>query len=258
MARDLRLTNCRRALEEKSRENEDLTRAFYALVAQQVDELQRVGRLRRFLSPQLAELALVAGGEALLESHRQDVTVVFCDLRGFTALAEAATAEELMRVLSEFHEVLGRTVFDFGGTIERFAGDAIMVFFNDPLPCPDAAARALRMSLAMQKRVRPLINAWRARGHELELGIGIAAGLATLGQVGFAGRVDYAAIGRVTNLASRLCAAAAGAQILVDETVAFRSQGRFLSRTVGPLWLKGLHAAVQAFEIRDELPTGTA
>ena len=161
--------------------------------------------LKRFLSPQIAELIVSAGDERLLESHRREITVVFCDLRGFTAFAETSEPEEVMGVLRQYHEALGQLIFHHEGTVEHFAGDGVVVLFNDPLPCPDPTARAVRMALAMRARVAELSESWRKQGHELGFGVGIAQGYATLGTIGFEGRYDYAAIGPVANLASRLC-----------------------------------------------------
>src|SRR3954454_20224406 len=174
-------------------------------VATQVQELERMARLRRFLSPQLAELIVDSGDESFLESHRREIVVVFVDLRGFTTFAEASEPEEVIGVLGEYHEALGDLIFRFEGTLERFAGDGLMVFFNDPVRCDDGPARAIRMSVAMRTRVRGLAESWARQGHDLALGIGISQGYATLGKIGFDGRLDYAAIGSVTNLASRMC-----------------------------------------------------
>ena len=202
-------------LEAQSAQLADWNRTLEQRVAEQLAELERVGRLKRFLSPQLADLIVSAGGEKLLESHRREITVVFCDLRGFTAFSETAEPEEVMGVLGDYHRAMGSLIFQFEGTLERFAGDGMMVFFNDPLPCPDPAARAVRMAVAGRERVRELTEAWRKRGHQLDLGVGIAMGYATLGKIGFEGRFDYGAIGTVTNLASRLCDEASAGQILI-------------------------------------------
>jgi class 3 adenylate cyclase/CheY-like chemotaxis protein len=217
-------------------------------VAEQVEELERVGRLRRFLSPQLAEL-VSTGDEEILGSHRREVTVVFCDLRGFTPFAETADPEEVMAVLRDYHAVLGELIFRYEGTLERFTGDGIMVFFNDPVPCPDPAERAVRMAVAMRRRVGELSGAWGRRGYALELGVGIAQGYATLGRIGFEGRFDYAAIGPVTNVAARLCAEAAGGQILVTQRV--RAATADLARTeqLPDLELKGFARPVPAFSV---------
>ena len=218
-------------------------------VQEQVGELERMGRLKRFFSPQLAELVVSAGGEKLLHSHRREVTVVFCDLRGFTAFAETAEPEEVMDILRAYHTTLGQVIFRFEGTLERFAGDGLMVFFNDPLPCPDHAMRAVRMAMAMRQEMRECLEQWRKRGHELDFGVGIAQGYATLGMIGFEGRVDYAAVGPTTNLASRLCDAAQGGQILVSQRVLTAVADCVAAEPVGELTLKGLRHPVLAFNV---------
>jgi adenylate cyclase len=193
--------------------NEELTHR----VEEQLTELERVGRLRRFLSPQVAEL--VMADEGLLLSHRREIVVVFFDLRRFTTFAETSEPEEVTQVLGEFHAALGRLIHDHEGTLERFTGDGAMVFFNDPVPCPDPADRAVATALAANRTVRDLAEGWRRRGFDLALGTGIAQGYATLGRIGFEDRFDYAAIGSVTNLAARLVAAAAPWQVLVTDRV---------------------------------------
>ena len=214
-------------------------------------ELERIGRLKRFFSPQLAELVVSTGEEQLLESHRREVTVVFCDLRGFTAFAETTEPEEVMEVLREYHTALGELIFRFEGTLERFAGDGLMVFFNDPVPCPDPAAQAVRMAVAMRQRVGELTETWRKRGHQLDFGVGIAQGYATLGKIGFEGRFDYAAIGTVTNLAARLCGEAEGGQILISQRVYAAVEALVIAEPVGELSLKGFVKPVPAFSIRE-------
>lgn len=218
-------------------------------VQEQVGELERMGRLKRFFSPQLAELVVSSGGEKLLHSHRREVTVVFCDLRGFTAFAETAEPEEVMDVLRAYHTTLGQVIFRFEGTLERFAGDGLMVFFNDPLPCPDHAVRAVRMAMAMRQEMGERLEQWHKRGHELDFGVGIAQGYATLGMIGFEGRVDYAAVGPTTNLASRLCDAAQGGQILVSQRVLTAVADYVAAEPVGELTLKGLRHPVLAFNV---------
>ncbi len=172
-------------------------------VAEQLGEIERVGRLKRFLSPQVAELVVSSGHDRMLESHRRDVTVVFCDLRGFTAFSETAEPEEVMSILREYHAGLGALINNFEGTIERFNGDGVMVLFNDPLPCPDPSVRAVRMAVEMRDCIAGLTARWRKHGHELGFGIGIAHGYATLGCVGFEGRFQYSVTGTVANLAAR-------------------------------------------------------
>ena len=188
-------------------------------VESQVGQIERIGRLKRFLSPAVADLIVSEGDESFLESHRREITVVFCDLRGFTSFAETVEPEDTMSVLREYHTALGELVFQYEGTLERFTGDGLMVFFNDPVACADGPARAVRMAVEMRERIADIALGWRRHGHVLGFGVGIAQGYATLGRVGFEGRYDYAAIGTVTNLAARLCDAASDGQILVTERV---------------------------------------
>jgi len=223
-----------------------------ARVRAQVEELQRLGRLRRFLSPQIADLIVSSGGEGMLEGHRREITVAFCDLRGFTAFAETAEPEDVMGVLAEFHSELGQLVFRFEGTLEWFAGDGIMTIFNDPFPCPDPSMRAVRMALAMQARFRELAGGWRKRGYDLDLGIGIAAGYATLGKIGFEARWEYSAVGSVVNAASRLCDEAQGGQILLEPRAFAAVERSVLVEPIGPLTLKGFHRPMAAFNLLAE------
>ena len=175
-------------------------------VAEQLVQIERASRLKRFLPPQVADLIQASPTMEALESHRREITVVFCDLRGFTAFAEAAEPEEVMAVLKEYHSALGALIHEFEGTLERFVGDGVLVLFNDPIPCQEPCLRAARMAAAMRARLKELSIRWRASGHTLGFGVGIAHGYATLGPIGFEGRSDYAAIGTVVNLAARLCA----------------------------------------------------
>jgi class 3 adenylate cyclase len=224
-------------------------RELESRVEEQVGQIERMGRLQRFLSPQLAELIVSSGDESFLESHRREITVVFCDLRGFTAFAETTEPEVTMSVLRQYHEVLGDLVFRFEGTLERFTGDGLMVFFNDPMPCSDPAIRSVRMGVAMRNDVAGLAEGWRRSGHDLGFSVGIAQGYATLGRVGFEGRFDYAAIGTVTNLAARLCDAAAAGQMLVSQRVHAGVEDLVLSTEVRDLQLKGFARPVSAYEI---------
>ena len=224
-------------------------RELEAKVAAQVGELERVGRLRRFLSPQVAGLVVESGDDGFLQSHRSEIVAVYCDLRGFTGFAETAEPEEVMSVLREYHEALGDLVFRFEGTLEHFAGDGLLVFFNDPIPCPDAPERAVRMAVAMRGRVAELADGWRRRGHDLGFGVGIAQGYATLGRVGFEGRYDYAAIGTVTNVSARLSAQAKAGQILATQRVVTGAAEVAVTSSLGPLELRGITRPVEVFDV---------
>jgi class 3 adenylate cyclase len=217
-------------------------------VREQVAQIDRLGRLKRFFSPQLAE-AIVAGGEEMLKTHRREISVVFIDLRGFTTFTERAEPEEVIELLHTFHAAMGRIVLEHEGTLERFAGDSVMVFFNDPVLLERPAEHAVRMALAMQQAFIPLADEWKKRGFELGLGCGVAQGYATLGQIGFEGRWDYAAIGNVTNLAARLCAEAEGGQVLVDRKIMAKIEQLVQATPVGPLTLKGFAQPVPAFAV---------
>ena len=218
-------------------------------VAEQVADLERLNRLRRFLSPQIAGLSVESGDESFLESHRRDITTVFTDLRGFTAFAETSEPEETMSVLRDYHAALGELVFAYEGTLEHFAGDGLMVFFNDPPPCADAPERAVRMALQMRDRVDELATHWHRQGHDLGFGVGIAQGYATLGRVGFEGRWDYAAIGTVTNVAARLCAAAASRQVLISPRVRAGLDESFETHSLGPMELRGISRPLEVYEV---------
>jgi adenylate cyclase len=223
-------------------------------VADGVAQLERVGRLKRFFSPQLAEAIVGGSTEDPLVSHRREITVVFLDLRGFTAFTETADPEEVMGVLREYHAAMGRLILEHEGTLERFTGDGIMVFFNDPLPVPDAAPRAVRMALRMQAAVSSLAEGWQRRGYGLHLGIGVAMGFATIGAIGFEGRIDYGAIGTVTNLAARLCGEAAGGEVLVSQRVAAALGPGFETELRGEIQLKGFQRPVPVLRVRSAPP----
>ena len=209
-------------------------------VAAQLAEIERMARLKRFFAPALAELIVSSGNEHILESHRRDVAVLFCDLRGFTAFAESAEPEELMTLLHDYHAALVPLIQTFEGTLDRFVGDGLMVYFNDPLPCPNPAERAVALAVAMRGAVAALAQTWRRHDYQLGFGIGIAQGFATLGQIGFEGRFDYSAIGTVINTAARLCEAAKDGQILVTSRVAAAVAAVADLGEIGPLTLKGL------------------
>ena len=246
----VRINHFHRTIAEQARELAAWNEQLEQRVEEQVAEIARVGRLRRFLSPQVAELILRDGDESVLDSHRREIVVVFCDLRGFTPFAETSEPEEIIGILREYHAALGDLVFRFEGTLERFTGDGLMVFFNDPLPCADPATRAVRMSVAMRTRVRDLADGWSARGHELGFSIGIAQGFATLGRIGYEGRFDYAAIGSVTNLAARLCAEAEPWQVLVTQRVRASVGDAAVAESAGDLQLRGFSRPVKAFTVQ--------
>jgi class 3 adenylate cyclase len=209
-------------------------------VAAQLVEIERMARLKRFFAPSLAELIVSSGNERILESHRRDVAVLFCDLRGFTAFAESAEPEEVMTLLHDYHAALVPLIQQFEGTLDRFVGDGLMVYFNDPVPCPNPAERAVALAVAMRDAVAALARAWRRRDYQLGFGIGIAQGFATLGQIGFEGRFDYSAIGTVINTAARLCESAKDGQILITSRVATAVAEAANVREIGPLTFKGL------------------
>jgi class 3 adenylate cyclase len=236
-------------LRQRTGEVAELNRGLEARVAEQVEELGRVGRLKRFLAPQLAELIVSQGDEKILESHRREIVVVFCDLRGYTAFTETAEPEEVLESLREYHGALGPLVSQFEGTLDQFSGDGIMVFFNDPVPCPDPAERAVNMAMAMREEAGKLIAPWRRHGCELGFGAGIAQGYATLGQIGFSERSGYTAIGTVCNLAARLCAEAKDGQILVSSRIAGAVEAVVKLEDLGNLELKGLRRPVPAFNV---------
>jgi class 3 adenylate cyclase len=245
----IRIKHYHDTIRQQATELAEWNRELEDRVEEQVAQIDRMGRLKRFLSPQVADLIVSSGDDSFLESHRREITVVFCDLRGFTAFAETAEPEVTMTVLREYHTALGDLVFRFEGTLERFTGDGLMVFFNDPMPCPDASIRSVRMAVAMRDRVADLAEEWHRSGHELGFSVGIAQGYATLGRVGFEGRFDYAAIGTVTNLAARLCDAAEAGTILVSQRVHAAVDDLVVSNQVSELPLKGFSRPVTAYEI---------
>jgi adenylate cyclase len=239
-----------RLLEEQAAKLESWNRSLQQTVNEQVAEIERASRLRRFLPSQVADLVMAAGkGDTLLESHRREVTVVFCDLRGFTAFAESAEPEEVMAVLREYHECLGQHIIKYEGTLERFIGDGLLVVFNDPLPCADHTERAVRMALEMRDELGEVTRHWLKQGHTLGFGIGIARGHATIGRIGFDQRWDYSVIGSVPNLAARLCGEATAGSILVSQRVITVVEQAVDSRALGELVLKGFHRPVQAYDV---------
>lgn len=221
-------------------EVQGLNHGLAAKVQAQVEEIERVGRLRRFLAPQLAQAVVSAGDEKILENHRREIAAMFCDLRGFTSFAETAEPEDIMSLLSEYHGTVGPLIRKYEGTLDRFTGDGMLVFFNDPLPCPDPAARAAKLAVEMRDAVAQLVPGWAKRGHSLGFGIGMAQGYATLGRIGFEDRFDYTAIGAVVNLASRLCSEAADGQILTSGRLAASVEDIAAIEDLGERTLKGM------------------
>lgn len=243
-------------IQKQALELAELNRTLEQRVQAQVEELERLGRLRRFLPPQVANAILSSGEDSMMESHRRLITVVFCDLRGFTAFAELAEPEEVMSVLREFHECIGVIVHEHEGTVGFFEGDGLMVLFNDPVPCPEPEALAVRMAVAMRTEMEALIARWRRLGHELGFGAGIARGYATLGTIGFEGRYDYGAIGTVVNMAARLCAEANPGQVLISQQVLAEIEDLVEAEALPPLSLKGFHRPVAAFAVKSLKASG--
>ncbi len=239
-----------RRLAEQAAELASWNKTLEERVAAQLGEIERISRLRWFLAPQIAETIISSGGEAILESHRRDIVVLFCDMRGFTAFSETAEPEDVMAVLGEYHAALGPLIHRYEGTLDRFTGDGMLVLFNDPLPCPDPALRAVRLAVEMRDAVAALARSWAARGHEIGFGVGIAQGFATLGRIGFEGRSDYTAIGTVANLASRLCDEAQNGQILVTRRIAAAIDALGQFEALGELALKGLSRPVTVLNVR--------
>jgi adenylate cyclase len=239
-----------RQLEAARDQLAELNRTLEERVAEQVGQLDRLGRLKRFFSPQVSELILTGNAEDPLKSHRREVTVVFLDLRGFTAFAETAEPEEVMGVLREYHAAMGEVILAHEGTLERFTGDGMMIFFNDPVMIPNPHERAVRMAIEMRQRVIGLLERWRKRSFTLDFGVGIAHGYATIGAIGFEGRWDYGAIGTVTNLAARLCGEAAPGQILIPQRLLGLVEDLVDVEPVGDLTLKGFARPVPTFNVR--------
>jgi CheY-like chemotaxis protein len=236
------------ALRHQAQELERWNRTLEQRVATQLEEMERLGRLRRFFSPAVADVLLGSDPESHLMPRRREIVVVFLDLRGYTAFTEKHGPEEVMRVLGEFHAAMGELIMAYGGTLERFAGDGLMIFFNNPIEIESPAQTAMRMALDMQTRFKALRTVWAPRGYTLEMGIGIAQGIAIIGAIGFEGRRDYGAIGPVTNLAARLCGEAKGGTTLLS-VLAAASAGELTTRQVGDLVLKGFSAPVAAYEL---------
>jgi adenylate cyclase len=242
-------------LKEQTEELISLNRSLQERVDKQVAEIGRISRLRRFLAPQVAQMIASSDSpDLMLASHRREVTVLFCDLRGFTAFTETSEPEEVMAVLSEYHESMGELIFKYEGTLERFLGDGIMIIFNDPIPYPDHTERAVRLALDMRAKVADLAKGWARKGHVLGMGIGIASGFATLGQVGFEHRREYTANGSVINLASRLCNEARPGQIVISQG-AFAAIEQWVEAShLGHLSLKGFNRPIDAYEVVSWIP----
>jgi class 3 adenylate cyclase len=236
-------------LEARSQEIAKLNAQLEARVADQVGEIERMGRLRRFLPPQVADLIVASGTEKQLQSHRREITALFCDLRGFTGFSESSDPEDVMTLLRQYHEAIGKIIIQYSGTLERYAGDGVMVVFNDPVPVDNPALQAVRMALDMRAALSALIEKWRRLGHELGFGIGIAHGYATLGTIGFEGRFDYAAIGTVSNEASRLCDEARPGQILISPRVLMAVEDAIAVEPVGDFALKGISRPLAAYNV---------
>ena len=246
-------------LKEQTEQLSSWNRLLEERVAKQIAEIERIGRLQRFLAPQVAQMIASSDSpDSLLASHRREVTVVFCDLRGFTAFTEASEPEEVMGVLRDYHESLGELIFRYEGTLERFLGDGIMIVFNDPIPCDDHTERAVRLALEMREKVDQLAKQWARKGHILGVGIGIASGYATLGQVGFEHRREYTAIGSVINLASRLCGEAKSGQIVISQRVFGAVEQCVEGSHIGQLSLKGFNRPIDAYEVMSWQPLSSA
>ena len=244
--------------ERVARSNEEVVKLNQQLeqrVADQVGEIERMGRLRRFLPPQVADLIVASGTEKQLESHRREITALFCDLRGFTGFSESSDPEDVMALLRDYHAAIGEIIIKYSGTLERYAGDGVMVIFNDPVPVENPALQAVLMALDMRTAIGGLIEKWRDLGHDLGFGIGIAHGFATLGTIGFEGRFDYAAIGTVSNVASRLCDEAKPGQILISPRVRLAVEKAVTVEAVGEFALKGIRRPMMAYNVLAASPS---
>jgi class 3 adenylate cyclase len=236
-------------LEAQSQEVVKLNQQLEKRVADQIGEIERMSRLRRFLPPQVADLIVASGTEKQLESHRREITALFCDLRGFTGFSESSDPEDVMALLREYHAAIGEIIIKYSGTLERYAGDGVMVIFNDPVLVPNPALQAVKMALDMRVMIGALIEKWRRLGHDLGFGIGIAHGFATLGTIGFEGRFDYAAIGTVSNVASRLCDEAKPGQILISPRVLMAIEKDVTVEPVGEFTLKGIRRPMSTYNV---------
>ena len=245
----LRIKDLHDRVEAQANELSEWSKKLELRVQEQLGQLDRLQRLKRFFSPQLAELIINGDADNPLKTHRRELTVVYLDLRGFTAFAEAAEPEEVMDILHEYHAAMGNLILEHEGTLEHFAGDGMMIFFNDPVPIENAAERAVSMALAMRERVNGLRLKWHKLGHDLDFGVAIAQGYATIGAIGFEGRWEYGAIGSVPNLAARLCGEAKPGEILVPQRLLGKVEDLVEAESVGELTLKGFHRPVPAYNI---------
>jgi adenylate cyclase len=236
-------------VEAQSQELVNLNQQLEQRIADQIGEIERMSRLRRFLPPQVADLIVASGSEKQLESHRREITALFCDLRGFTGFSETSDPEDVMALLSDYHAAIGEIINKYSGTLERFAGDGVMVIFNDPVPVENPALQAVLMALEMREAIGALTETWRRLGHDIGFGIGIAHGFATLGTIGFEGRFDYAAIGTVSNVASRLCDEAKPGQILISPRVLMKVEDAVKVEPVGEFELKGIRRPLAAYNV---------
>jgi class 3 adenylate cyclase len=241
-------------VEAKSQELIKLNQHLEQRVTEQVGEIERMGRLRRFLPPQVADLIVASGTEKQLESHRREITALFCDLRGFTGFSESSDPEDVMALLRDYHAAIGKIIIKYGGTLERYAGDGVMVVFNDPVPVENPTMQAVLMALEMRETIGALIEKWRRLGHDLGFGIGIAQGYATLGVIGFEGRFDYSAIGTVSNVASRLCDEANPGQILISPRVLMGVEQAVMAEPVGEFTLKGIRRPMLVYNVLASSP----
>ena len=245
----LRIKELHDTVQTQSAQLADWNHTLERRVQEQLEQLERLERLKRFFSPQLAELIVNGETDDPLKTHRRELTVVYLDLRGFTAFAETAEPEEVMDILHEYHAAMGKLILEYEGPLEHFAGDGMMIFFNDPVPIDDASERAVRMALAMRQRVRELTVRWRKLGHDLDFGVGIAQGYATIGAIGYEGRWEYGAIGSVPNLAARLCGEAKPGEILVPRRFLGKVEDLVEAESAGELTLKGFHRPVAVYKI---------
>ena len=241
-------------LEEQSEELAKLNQELEQRVTDQVGEIERMSRLRRFLPPQVVDLIVASGSEKQLASHRREITALFCDLRGFTGFTESADPEDVMALLRDYHAAIGEIIIKYNGTLERYAGDGVMVIFNDPVPVENPALQAVLMALEVRDALGALTATWSRLGHEIGFGIGIAHGFATLGTIGFEGRFDYAAIGTVSNVASRLCDEAKPGQILISPRVLMKVEKAVQVEPVGEFELKGIRRPLVAYNVVSAVP----